>query len=323
MLFRSLQTDGVARREVKQRLFKAKLLLDESFSRAFNLSNKNTKCWMLGKKENLENATALNARISDLCDEVYKESLQLWNELINRRELTSQGTKARRELIKVMLNNEGQERLGISGDGPEYSIFKSVLLSTGIYNHENSVWNMGEPNKKSGVHKVWHIIESFCKTATQYPVPINELFKELEVPPYGVKQGVIPILLLSVLMYHKDYLSLYMDGTYMPILRSEQFDLLMKNPKQFSVKYFEISGLKSKIFKELEEIVSDPALKTNKNIRNATLLSIVNPLVKFITQLPAYTQKTDNLSKEAKAVRTALLKAREPDTLLFTDLPQA
>ncbi len=320
---KQLQSDGVARREVKQRLFLAKQVLDESISRSFDVSSKNTKCFILGKKENLKSDTLLNTRISNLCDEVYKEGLNLWNELINRRELTSQGAKARRELIEAMLNNEGRERLGISGNGPEYSMFESVLLSTEIYSFSDEGWRIGMPNKKSGVIKIWQKIESYCKTAIDSSKPVNELYKELEAPPYGVKQGVIPILFLSVLIFHRDYISIYIDGTYIPVLGSEHFELLVKKPENFSVKYFEISGLKAQIFKELEEIISAPTLKNKKNMRNITLLSIVNPLVKFIKKRPAYTQKTENLSNEAKAVRTALLEAREPDTLLFVTLPQA
>lgn len=320
---KQLQSDGVARRELKRRIFLAKKILDDTLTRSFDIIPNSLRVWILGKKEKINSNTTLNARLSDICDQVYSKGLHLWNELINRRELTSQGAKARRELIEAMLNNLEEERLGIIGNGPEFSIFNSVLSATGIYSYSGGRCSIGIPEKDSGVYHIWKEIESFCKSATETPKQISELYRILEAPPYGVKQGVIPILLLAVLLYYSDYISVYIDGTYIPILGSEHFELLVKRPEKFAVKYFEITGLRAKLFKELEEIISKPISHSSKHIRNITLLKIVTPLVRFIKKLPPYTLKTEGLSTEAKAVRKAILEAREPDTLLFVSLPQA
>ena len=169
---------------------------------------------------------------------------------------------------------------------------------------------------------MWKAIEEFCMSATDNTKNIADLYKKLEAPPYGVKQGSIPILLLSVLLYHNDIVSVYMDGTFVPVLGLEHFELFFRKPERFSIKYFEISGLRAKVFKELESIFN--ITKTEGVDRNSTVLSIVKPLVKFATKLPQFTINTkERLSAEAIAVRNLLLKAREPDVLLFSDLPKA
>lgn len=129
-------------------------------------------------------------------------------------------------------------------------------------------------------------------------------------------------MLLSVLLYHSETISIYIDGSYIPILGIEHVDLLNKRPDKFAVKYFYISEVKSQLFKELENIITT-SVPNKKPIRNASILNIINPLIKFIRNLPQYTQKTQNLSNETKAVRKVLLEAKEPDALLFRDLPQA
>ena len=53
------------------------------------------------------------------------------------------------------------------------------------------------------------------------------------------------------------------------------------------------------------------------------LLSVVRPLAVFAANLPDYSRRTKELSATAVAVRTALLEAREPATLVFSALPQA
>jgi len=90
------------------------------------------------------------------------------------------------------------------------------------------------------------------------------------------------------------------------------------------VKYFEVLGLRAEIFHELGKILSSDKSKTDVNLRNATILSIVKPLVGFIKRLPQFTLTTKSrATDEAKAVRKALYEAKEPDELLFSALPRA
>ena len=136
--------------------------------------------------------------LSTTLDLTYDHGLTLWNELINRRDLTSQGAAARHKLITAMIENEGQEWLGIVGNGPEYSMFESMLLSTGIYRKSENGWAFSLPNGDSGISNVWRAIEEFCIAAENEPVSLEKLNEQLSKPPFGVKGGPIPILLLSV-----------------------------------------------------------------------------------------------------------------------------
>jgi hypothetical protein len=58
-------------------------------------------------------------------------------------------------------------------------------------------------------------------------------------------------------------------------------------------------------------------------LRNTTLLSVVGPLVKFVEDLPAYTKKTRQISREARQVRLAIQNSVDPARLIFEDLPKA
>jgi hypothetical protein len=352
-----LQSDGVARLEVRYRLVQAEQLLDETLSQAFDVET-NVTCWVSGKQEIIDRITDFNANLSDICDEVYHQGLTLWNELINRRELTAQGTKARRELIEAMLEKQDREKLCLQGYGPEVAMYYSVLSKTGIHRQENEKWRFYPPNKTSGVQTIWQRIEDFCLQAKDKIQSLDKLYKILEAPPYGVKGGVIPVLLAAVLLHHIDDVGVYKDGTFIPILGTEHFELLLKDPSRFAVKYFEIVGLRSQVFQELESILrkkaetsrvrvsrresfqedapvshsvagvppvegsGEPA-RVVRGLRNSTLLVAVKPLFQFVKKLPTYTTKTKRLSNEALAVLQNLQKAQEPDELLFTSLPVA
>jgi hypothetical protein len=99
--------------------------------------------------------------------------------------------------------------------------------------------------------------------------------------------------------------------------------LFLKDYSRFAVKYFEVVGLRSQVFKELETILRSSNAQMLTGIRNATLLAVVRPLFQFVKKLPAYTKKTKRLTSEALAVLQTLQQAQEPDELLFSSLPKA
>lgn len=316
-----LRTDGVARREVRQRLVYAQRLLDASLSSCFAFDGRN-RSWFNGKAEKINSPAKFASRLSDCCDATYSQTPVLWNELVNRRELTSQGAKARKELIAAMLSNSHMERLGLIGFGPEYSMYASVLEHTGIH-RKDSAGNFcfNRPTDASLV-PVWTAIEDYCLGSTEAPKPISSIFEALGHSPYGLKAGVMPILLAAVLIDRADDICIYKDGSFVPVLGLEHFELLFKNPSRFGVKHFVNSGLRAQVFKAIEELVRRPEQKTTAS-RNSTLLGVVKPLVSFAKNLPSYTKKTKSLSAEGLALREALNLAKQPDELLFNTIPEA
>ncbi|WP_066379592.1 MULTISPECIES: hypothetical protein [unclassified Anabaena] len=319
---KELQTDGVARKEVNYRLQEAEGFLDETLNQCFRIGE-NQQCWIQGETETLNNITDFNSKLSEICDRVYHRSPILWNELINRRDLTAQGVKARRELIQAMLEHQHQEKLALEGYGPEVSMYYSLLQETGIHRQEDDVWDFYPPLEKSGLNSLWEAVENFCLSATEKSQSFDLLYQHLAVPPYGIKQGAVPVILAAVLLYHADDLGLYQDGTFIPVLGTEHFELLVKYPERFAVKYFAVVGLRAEVFKELETILRNPQFKTLVKVRNATLLTVVTPLYQFVKKLPKYTQQTKNIAEEPRAILKALQTTVEPDELLFKALPAA
>ncbi|WP_414542147.1 hypothetical protein [Nostoc sp. CCY0012] len=319
---KELQSDGVARKEVNYRLQEAEEFLDETLNQSFSIGV-NQQCWIQGQIETLNNITDFNSKLSDICDRTYHRSTILWNELINRRDLTSQGAKARRELIQAMLEHQYEERLGLEGYGPEVSMYYSLLEETGIHRQEDDNWDFYPPLDNSGLNSLWEAVEDFCLAATETSQTFNLLYQHLAAPPFGVKQGAIPVILAAVLLYHAEDLGLYQDGTFIPVLGTEHFELLVKYPERFAVKYFAVVGLRAEVFKELEAILRNPQLKNLGKVRNATLLTVVTPLYQFVKKLPKYTKQTRRLEAEPRAILKALQTTVEPDELLFKALPAA
>jgi hypothetical protein len=313
-----LQRDGVARREVQYRLRIARAALDHAVREA--LYRAPLRCWVEGGVEEL-GAAQLRARLSLVCRAAYPQSLVLWNELINRRQLTVQGATARRYLIEAMLRSPDQPRLGLVGHGPETSMYESVLRRSGIHREEGGRWCFGKPTSRELAH-IWDAIVDSIVEAGDRPKSIGEIFSLLENPPFGIKRGVLPVLVAAVLLADKETLGVYREGSFLPTLGAEHFEILVRHPDKFAVKYFALDGLRSEVIRDLTEVVGAAGPRIAE-ARNAGLLGLVSPLVRFATSLPPATVKTATLSPVALAVRDLLRKAPELDSLLFSELPAA
>jgi hypothetical protein len=325
-----LLTDGVARKEVKHRLQEAERLLDDTIAQIFDWTDTNNICWAEGERVEINRERAFQSLLSNLCDRVYSRGLKLDNELINRQELTSQGAAAQRKLIEAAIEFSAFPQLNLEGYGPEVSIYHSVFGITGIHRPSpdgKEQWGFYPPDISTtagkGIAEVWQAAENFCLSVIDSQQSLDLLYRELAQPPYGVRSSIIPLLIIAILMYRIDDVSLYKDGVFVPILIPEHFELLVRDPSRYSVKYIEVVGLRAEVFKELEAILRNPHREESPTTRNTTLLSVVKPLFQFEKRLPAYTKRTARMSDRARAVLTSFQDAKEPDVLIFNSLPIA
>jgi hypothetical protein len=314
----SVQTDGVARREIRQRLALARRALDDAVRTTFT-PGPEAPYWVLGERRS---DPFLNAALSEACRRAYPHAPVVWNELLNRRELTAQGARARRILIEAILQRGDQPVLGLIGNGPEVSMYHALLDRTGIHREDDGSWGFGAPTHES-VARVWDAIEEFCLGATGDARNLAELYDLLQSPPFGVKAGLIPVILAAVLVRHADDVSVYRTGSFLPILGPEHFEILVKSPKDFSVRHFPIEGLRLEVFHELKTILNGQAKPLPKEIRNSTVLAVARPLTVFARKLPPVTASTRQVSDAARRVRDALLNVTSPESLLFEELPRA
>ena len=264
---------------------------------------------------------ALNTFLSDICDSVYHATPILRNELINRRQISSQAASARRKLIEAMLNSQGQEKLGIKSYPPEMSIYLSLLFDTGIHRNVSGGWGFHPPtpDDKNRISLTWLEIERFLNECEERRQSVAALYKRLEQPPFGLRRGPMPILLCAVLLHYETEIALYEDGSFVADISMPVFERLIRAPEKFEIKRFRMEGIRAEVFEQFTGLVSKPVAVAEES----PLLVIVRALIGFIYKLPRYTMLTQDLSDPAIALRKTITDAREPDVLLFEQLPQA
>lgn len=323
-----LNADKYAREEVSRQKIAAQSQLEKRIQTFIGWqqgAGRTMLDWFrLGKPLKILNGRHLLATLSDIFDETYYLAPRIQNELVNRRNLSSAAAAARMRLIERMFTSPEAALLGMDPvkKPPEMSMYLSVLKRTALHRQNGESWRIGEPHHRSDVCNVLPALRQMAELVHDKPdarVNIGTLFNELRNPPYGVRDGLIPLLLSVFAISHERDVAFYKDGSFLRELNGEQMLVLTKAPERFDIQYCKIEGVRAELFERLLA-----ALKIQQpEDREIALLDLVRNLCVFVAQLPVYVRNTKRLSSQALAVRQAILEAREPSKLLFTDLPIA
>jgi hypothetical protein len=318
-----LERDPVARREIRHRVASLQASLAERIDAAFSDERHDVFWFTGGKRRRAASPAEFSRLLSSLCDVRYPRTPVIRNEMINRRELTSQGSKARRTLVERMFTHEQEASLGIEGYGPERAMYEAVLHHTRLHSKDGNQWGFYEPLPGTDLADVWRHLMTLLDNTLDEPLSVGAIYRQLLAPPFGMKAGVIPVLLAAALQYRSDDVFLYQDGTFEPVVEATHIERLLKTPDRFAVKRASLVGVRASVFEQLKHTLAPTAPTASRRLRNETTLSVVRPLVTFAAALPEYTQRTKSMSETAQRVCAVLLSAREPDELLFVELPQA
>ena len=324
-----LNGDKYARETVSRKRVAAEQALTVAIGEAIGFDhvgkNFSLKCYHEGHKLDVSSGRELISTLSGICDSIFSLAPHVNNELINRRNISSAAAAARMRLIEGILERPELPLLGLdpSKKPPEMSMYMSVLQVGKLHvEKEQSACfacpGAGSKNDPLGLRSVFKHLETRLKKASDKPVEINILLKELSERPYGIRGGLAPLLLAVFYAIHKRNIACYENGTFLSELSGAEFLRLTKRPELFQFQYCNIEGLRASAFESLAAV-----LEIKKTSDEPELLDVVRPLCILVADLPPFSQKTKTLSSSTVAVRDALMDARDPLRLLFELLPVA
>lgn len=272
----------------------------------------------------VRNGRDLLGLLSKVCDQVYPGAPHVRNELINRRNLSSSAAAARVRLLERLFSHHAEPALGMNPDKkpPEMSIYLSLLKEGGIHKAKSGKYVLQVPRQEDDICHVQpslNRILEFLEQRADSKVKVSEVLAELRRPPYGVRDGLSTILLAIFAVINEQHTAFYKNGAFLREMAGLNIMHLVKVPDAYEIQYCKVAGVRANLFEKLLKVLELSPSQKDK----ADILDVVRPLCTFAAQLPSYTQKTSRLSPCATAVRSALMGAREPSTLLFSHLPTA
>lgn len=333
-----LNNDSFAGREVSRQIANARQTLEKRIQSLIGLqrvAGKTDLLWFRqGNKLDVNSNRELLEQLSSICDDVYRLAPKVHNELVNRRSPSPAANGARTRLLEGMFGASCEPYLGMNPakKPPEMAIYLSLLVKGDIHRQVGDSFGLCEPEAHKDLCNVLPAlqrIQAILEAKADSRIKFSDVMAELRRPPYGIRDGLSPILIALFAVLHEQHIAFYDNGVFMRAMVGLDITRLTKVPDIFEIQYCKVAGVRFELFKRLlslleqqtpETLSSRPAARSRGK---TDILDVVRPLCMFAAQLPAYTHKTKRLSATALAVRSALFSAREPSLLLFRDLPVA
>jgi hypothetical protein len=312
-----LAGDSVARREVSARLAVLQGQLETELHNAFDSAS-----WYRKHHQPKSFRQAdLNSLASELADRRFGESPILHNELLNRQKPSGSAIAAQNVLLRRMVLNEGEPRLGIEDFPAEGGLLASVLEATGLYAEGPEGWRFVSPPKDDDgrLAPMWKAATQHIKRNGKRTISVSEIYKIWGAQPYGVKDGLMPVLAVAFIQSQRDCLAVYRDGIFRARFDDVDVEYLAKDPGMIQLRWMDLSTVSRRLLSGMADIVR--TLDQGNELAHLEPIDVARGLVGIFEKLPAWTKRTGRLSANAIRVRDLFKRAHDPNQFLFDDIP--
>jgi hypothetical protein len=314
-----LAGDAVARREVMARLATLQAQVETELHRAFD-----TATWFRKHHEpQVCRYASLNGLASELADRRFKESPHLHNELLNRQEPSVSAIAAQNILLRRMVLGEGEARLGIQGFPAEGGLFVSILEGSALYAKTREGFRFVVPrtdNDPNRLTPIWKAAEQFLRQQGSRTVPLSEIYDLWRKPPFGVKDGIMPVLAVAFILSQRDGIAVYREGIFRARFDDVDVDYLGKDPAIVQLRWMNLSDVSRRLLSGMADVVR--TLDSTNTLVHLEPIDVGRGLVAIHEQLPQWTKRTMRLSSNAVRVRNLFKRAIDPNRFIFDDIPE-
>jgi hypothetical protein len=316
-----LANDPVGQRELRDRLAAARQSESELIM-GFAEEPQRLEWVIGGAPAQIATKRHLQTRLSDLLSAVYSRAPIIRNELINRDKPSSSAIAGRKKLLLAMLDCPNVADLGIDKFPSEKAMYRSILRATGLHVERGGQWSFSAPPEDGAdaaqMRPLWDEVMKLLDNERGEPVAITSIYRVLAAAPYGVKEGVLPILVIALYLALNKEIALCQQGQFVPFMTQEILEGLLKDPEAYTLQRFQLDSVQRALYRVYATVLR------GESADNESLVTLLQPLAKMMLSLPDYTKHTQKrLSREAIAVRDLFFAAKTPVQLIFTDLPNA
>ena len=262
----------------------------------------------------------LAAIASDIAESLYPESPRIANELLNRTKPSSNAVAATRALMHAMVSRPTEPRLGIRDFPAEGGLYASVLEAAGLHVDDgDGGFRFASPAGADPAHLRHAWREADAMFAAAGPGASAGQLQELwRGRPFGMRDGLLPVLTLSYVLSRLDRLTIYLDEVFSPVPSDFFVDRLLQNPDAIRLRWSEYNDEQADSVAAVARVVS---AATGSLVPPGDPLAVSRALVGLVMSAAPWSQRTMGLGPTARRVRDLAKKASDPNKLLLDDLP--
>lgn len=317
-------SDPMVLSEIQQMTDDARSYLQRLIDRLILPGSEGPRWFSKESELSVKNAYDLRNELSKILQRIFHYTPKINNEMIVRHKPTPTLVNSRKKLLLGILERSGQEMLGIEGNPPEASMYRTILLRTGLYyTDKGEGWKYALPNqvKDPGLQKVWEKVQKFFTVPSEKPKDIQGFFDELMEPPFGVRAGLLPILFATGLKAFPSVYSLrYKGGDYVSDILPSEIEQLCRESEKYEFIVLDIDQAKRDYLIAVLELFDTQARSATGN---DLIRACYDALENWKAGLPAGALSTRYLTQKTRHFQVILRQQSDPVQLLFERIPRA
>lgn len=314
---RELAGDSIARREVSARIAEVHARLGVSLGKMFL----NAEWIRKGNNIGRLSSASLISLASVIAEQQFPRAPRITNELLNRAKPSSNAVAALKILLKQMVAKEGEVRLGIDGFPAEGGLCDSILLHSGLYQHNDDLgWHFAKPRESDDCCRLtpaWNAALLYLEEANDRLLPIQELYSLWSGRPFGIKEGLLPLLGVAFILANRSVLAIYRDGVFQSRFTDLDIDYLTADPFSIELRWMDLPDSSREILYGLASL-----LPQDFSVKSPKPIDVGRGLVAIYENLQPWVKRTAQLSRNALLVRDLFKRASDPNKFIFDDIPK-
>lgn len=189
------------------------------------------------KQGKIESIRDLSSYMSKQLFYYFDKTLVVNNELINKNKLSPVMAKVRKDIVdKILLSDVLEPSLGYKALSANHTFIRSLLELNDILS-KNTIRTphlCEGGDRRSKAHYVMQEIDKFIEKCETEEVSFYNIIDKLKSPPYGLRDGYIPVLLAAALRRYGQSVYIRLKGADQQ-LNGELFESIIKNPINYTL----------------------------------------------------------------------------------------
>ncbi len=247
----------------------------------------------------------LSNKLSEICSCVYSQSPAINNELVNKDNLTATMKKVMKNVIAKLWQDNLEDDLGFKPFSAEHTLTKTILINTNILRKDDTNYsiNYSDNHVSSKIRNIMILIEDFLQKSKNKEIKFIDLYKELKNPPYGIRDGIIPIIITLAIKKYSDVIYIKDRNIYTDLEPSVVLDMI-KKPESFNVILDIWDNDKRQYIESLETFFKPDNNISKKNRLRALYIALKEKFIK----ISKFSRVTKRLSEQTLEIRNIIEK---------------
>jgi hypothetical protein len=226
----------------------------------------------------------LSKYLSKVAQNIYPSTPVFKNEAYNRRKISKVQKSNAIKLIDQIIdsNYKGLTDIDISGHGPDYLIYATVLKNNGI--------NLLHPELISDDFLL-ALRRALVVKLLQGRGTIKGLIDTFTMRPYGIRLPVVPVLFASLLSAEWKHLMFFKNDMYVSSIDGELLWQIIHAPEDYTFSYQEPKEEEVRLAKLVEDVFKDYK-NADDNILQLPL-QLCKMLMRWFMSLPRFVRSTN------------------------------